>query len=68
MLASMAGFVIFAGEFVGGGVAPIIAGGLASNPAYGLKGALYFAAAGLVLGFIVALFLKETAPRKTGYA
>jgi MFS family permease len=68
MLASMAGFVIFAGEFVGGGVAPIIAGGLASNPAYGLKGALYFAAAGLVVGFIVALFLKETAPRKTGYA
>ena len=42
MLASMAGFVIFAGEFVGGGVAPIIAGGLASNPDYGLKGALYF--------------------------
>jgi MFS family permease len=68
MLASMAGFVIFAGEFVGGGIAPIIAGGLASNPAYGLKGALYFAAAGLVVGFIVALFLKETAPRKTGLA
>jgi MFS family permease len=66
MLASMAGFVIFAGEFIGGGVAPIIAGGLAANPDYGLKGALYFAAAGLVSGFIVALFLKETAPRKTG--
>ncbi|MBK8161479.1 MAG: MFS transporter [Rhodospirillaceae bacterium] len=41
MLASMAGFVIFAGEFVGGGAAPIIAGNIASNPAYGLKGALY---------------------------
>jgi len=68
MLASMAGFVIFAGEFVGGGIAPIIAGGLASNPAYGLKGALYFAAAGLAVGFVVALFLKETAPRKTGLA
>jgi len=66
MLASMAGFVIFAGEFIGGGVSPIIAGGIASNPEYGLKGALYFAACGLVLGFIVALFLKETAPRKTG--
>lgn len=62
MLASMAGFVIFAGEFVGGGISPIIATGLAS--AYGLKAALYFAACGLVLGFIVALFLKETAPRK----
>jgi MFS family permease len=64
MLASMAGFVIFAGEFVGGGAAPMIAGRIASNPEYGLKGALYFAACGLVVGFFVALFLKETAPRK----
>jgi MFS family permease len=63
MLASMAGFVIFAGEAIGGGVAPIIAGGIAEGEA-GLRGALYFAASGLVLGFIVALFLKETAPRK----
>jgi MFS family permease len=63
MLASMAGFVIFAGEFVGGGISPIIATRIA-NGAYGLKGALYFAACGLVLGFFVALFLKETAPRK----
>ena len=62
MLASMAGFVIFAGEFVGGGISPIIAGNLAGH--YGLKAALYFAACGLVLGFIVALFLEETAPRK----
>jgi MFS family permease len=66
MLASMAGFVIFAGEFVGGGISPIIASGLANNPEYGLKGALYFAAIGLAIGFVVALFLKETAPRKTG--
>ena len=65
MLASMAGFVIFAGEFVGGGIAPIIAGGIAAGSA-GLKGALYFAACGLLLGFVVALFLQETAPRKTG--
>ena len=63
MLASMAGFVIFSGEFVGGGISPIIAGRIAGGQ-YGLKGALYFAACGLVLGFIVALFLKETAPRK----
>ena len=62
MLASMAGFVIFAGEFIGGGVSPIIAGALAT--AYGLQAALYFAAAGLVLGFFVALFLVETAPSK----
>jgi MFS family permease len=63
MVASMAGFVIFAGEFIGGGISPIIAGGLAT--AYGLKAALYFATCGLVLGFFVALFLQETAPRKT---
>jgi MFS family permease len=63
MLASMAGFVIFAGEFVGGGISPIIAGRIAGGE-YGLKGALYFAACGLVLGFFVALFLKETAPRR----
>jgi len=63
MLASMAGFVIFAGEFVGGGAAPIIATQHVI-PAYGLRGALYFAAIGLVVGFIVALFLKETAPRR----
>ncbi|MEP7311904.1 MAG: MFS transporter [Pseudomonadota bacterium] len=62
-LASMAGFVIFAGEFVGGGISPIIAGRIAGGE-YGLKGALYFAACGLALGFIVALFLKETAPSK----
>ncbi len=66
MLASMAGFVIFAGEFVGGGISPIIASNLAGT--YGLKSALYFAACGLVLGFFVALFLKETAPRKTKLA
>ncbi|MFM1885998.1 MAG: hypothetical protein RL026_1155 [Pseudomonadota bacterium] len=62
MLASMAGFVIFAGEFVGGGISPIIAGHLAG--VYGLKAALYFATGGLVVGFFVALFLVETAPRK----
>ena len=64
MLASMAGFVIFAGEFVGGGAAPMIATSIVNNPEYGLRGALYFAMIGLVVGFVVALFLKETAPRK----
>ena len=64
MLASMAGFVIFAGEFIGGGISPIIAGGLATD--YGLRAAIYFACCGLVLGFIVALFMQETAPSKVG--
>jgi MFS family permease len=66
MLASMAGFVIFAGEFVGGGAAPMIATSIVTNPEYGLRGALYFATIGLVVGFVVALFLKETAPRRQG--
>ncbi|MDG2175450.1 MAG: MFS transporter [Gammaproteobacteria bacterium] len=65
MLASMAGFVIFAGEFIGGGISPIIAGGLATE--YGLRAAIYFAVCGLALGFIVALFLEETAPRKVAH-
>ena len=65
MLASMAGFVIFAGEFVGGGISPIIAGGLAAE--HGLRAAIYFAACGLVLGFIVALFMEETAPSKVAH-
>ena len=64
MLASMAGFVIFAGEFIGGGISPIIAGGLAAS--YGLKAAIYFAACGLIVGFFVALFMVETAPSKVG--
>jgi MFS family permease len=67
MLASMAGFVIFAGEFIGGGAAPMIATQIAGGE-HGLKGTLYFATIGLVVGFVVALFLKETAPRKTGGA
>lgn len=62
MIATMAGFVIFAGEFLGGGVSPIIAGNLAAE--YGLRSAIYFAASGLVVGFIVALFMEETAPSK----
>jgi len=65
MLASMAGFVIFAGEFVGGGISPIIATRLATS--YGLEAALYFASSGLVIGFIVALFLEETAPSKVAH-
>jgi MFS family permease len=62
MIASMAGFVIFAGEFIGGGISPIIATNLVD--AYSFKAPLYFAACGLALGFVVALFLEETAPRK----
>lgn len=63
MIASVAGVVIGAGEIFGGGVAPSIAGGIAQ--AYGIQYTLYFAMAGQVLGFVVALFFRETAPRKS---
>jgi predicted MFS family arabinose efflux permease len=64
MIASVAGLVIGAGEIFGGGVAPSIAGQIAGS--YGLPAVFVFTISGLVLGFVIALFLKETAPRKTG--
>ena len=64
MVASVAGLVIGAGEVFGGGVAPAIAGRIAA--ASGIQNVFVFAISSLILGFVVALFLKETAPRKTG--
>jgi predicted MFS family arabinose efflux permease len=64
MVASVAGLVIGAGEIFGGGVAPAIAGQIAG--AKGIEHVFTFTIASLVLGFVVALFLRETAPRKTG--
>jgi predicted MFS family arabinose efflux permease len=66
MVASVAGLVIGAGEVFGGGVAPIIAGQIAGTQ--GIEHVFSFTIAGLVLGFVIALFLKETAPRKVGAA
>ncbi len=59
--ATAIGFVSGAGEIFGGGVAPAIGGWIAQN--YGIQHVLDLAMAGLVLGFVVVLFLKETAPR-----
>lgn len=64
MVASVAGLVIGAGEIFGGGVAPSIAGQIAGS--YGIQHVYTFTISGLILGFVIALFLKETAPRKTG--
>jgi len=64
MVASVAGLVIGAGEIFGGGVAPAIAGQIAGS--YGIEHVYTFTISGLILGFVIALFLKETAPRKTG--
>ncbi|MBT2186768.1 MFS transporter [Sphingobium nicotianae] len=64
MVASAAGLVIGAGEIFGGGVAPVIAGRIAASS--GIQHVFGFTIASLVLGFVIALFLRETAPRKTG--
>jgi MFS family permease len=63
MVASVAGLVIGAGEIFGGGVAPAIAGRIAATS--GIQNVFTFTIASLILGFVIALFLKETAPRKT---
>ncbi|MES2699103.1 MAG: MFS transporter [Pseudomonadota bacterium] len=64
MVASVAGLVIGAGEIFGGGVAPIIAGQIAGSQ--GIEHVFTFTIGGLMLGFVIALFLKETAPRRVG--
>jgi predicted MFS family arabinose efflux permease len=66
LIASVAGMVIGVGEIFGGGVAPSIAGGIAQN--YGIQYTLYFALGGLTCGFLISLFLRETAPRRAKQA
>jgi MFS family permease len=61
LMAAAAGIVIGAGEIFGGGVAPTIAGRIATG--YGLQYTLWFAMAGQLLGIVVSLFFQETAPR-----
>jgi predicted MFS family arabinose efflux permease len=62
LIASVSGLVIGVGEIFGGGIAPGIAGSIAQN--YGIQYALNFALGGLVLGFAISFFLRETAPRR----
>lgn len=62
LIASAAGLVIGAGEIFGGGIAPSIAGAIAQNS--GIQYTLYFALGGQILGLVLSLFLRETAPRR----
>jgi len=64
LVSSTTGIIVGSGEVLGGGIAPIIAGGIAQH--YGIEHVLTMAMAGLALGVLVFLFLKETAPRKVG--
>jgi predicted MFS family arabinose efflux permease len=64
LISSAIGIVVGAGEVFGGGVMPSIGGYVAKN--YGIQNILYLPLIGVMLGVIVCLFLKETAPRKVG--
>ena len=66
LVSSAIGIVVGSGEIFGGGVAPSIAGFIAQN--YGIQNVLLVALTGVMVGFIVCLFLKETAPRKSALA
>jgi MFS family permease len=66
LISSAIGVVVGAGEIFGGGVAPIIAGGVTDR--FGLPSALNVALVGVALGIVVCLFLRETAPTKTAAA
>jgi predicted MFS family arabinose efflux permease len=61
-ISTTAGLIIGTGEIFGGGLALVVAGIVIS--AYGIPAMLYLALGGLVLGGILMLWLKETAPRR----
>ena len=64
LMASASGLPIAVGECFGGGLGPIIAGQIAER--FGLHAMTYLMLGGLIFGIIICLFLKETAPIKTG--
>ena len=66
LISAAIGVVVGAGEIFGGGVAPIIAGGVTDR--FGLPSSLNVALAGVALGIVVCFFLRETAPSKTAAA
>jgi MFS family permease len=66
LISAAIGVVVGAGEIFGGGVAPYIAGNIADR--FGLPSVLNVALVGVALGVVVALFLRETSPRKAAAA
>ena len=63
-ISTTAGIIIGTGEIFGGGLALVVAGLVIT--AYGIPAMLNLALGGLVLGGVLMLFLKETAPRLVG--
>lgn len=62
LMSSSIGVVAGAGEIFGGGIAPVIAGLVAKT--YGIDRIFIVPLAGLAIGFVLSLVLKETAPRR----
>tara|TARA_R110000824_G_scaffold52692_4_gene146314 strand:- start:253322 stop:254614 length:1293 start_codon:yes stop_codon:yes gene_type:complete len=62
MVAGSIGVVVGIGEIFGGGLGPIVGSFVVPN--MGLSGPLYVALYGMILGLVLSLFLKETAPVK----
>jgi predicted MFS family arabinose efflux permease len=62
LMSSASGLVIGIGELFGGGIAPVIAGTVAQN--YGIQYVMHLALGALVLGCIITLTLRETAPNR----
>lgn len=63
LMSSATGLVVGVGEVFGGGIAPAMAGYVAQN--MGIQYTLYLALGGLVVGLVISLMLKETAPVRT---
>jgi predicted MFS family arabinose efflux permease len=63
LVATAAGLVIGAGEIFGGGVMPHVAGSVAQH--FGIQYTLYLALGGQLAGLLIALLLRETAPRRS---
>ena len=62
LMSTASGIVVGTGEIFGGGIAPAIAGFVAKT--YGIQYIMHLAAIALVVGLVVTLLLKETAPSK----
>ncbi|OMQ40968.1 MFS transporter [Pseudomonas putida] len=62
LVSTATGLVVGIGEVFGGGVAPALAGYIAQH--HGIENTLYLALSGAVLGLVVAMFLRETAPHR----
>lgn len=62
--ATAIGLATLVGEIIGGTVAPAISGAIADR--HGLGSSLWIAAAGALIVFLAALFIRETAPSRIG--